>query len=81
MAPPDYSDLMSIKDQVCLVTGASSGIGSRFAVFLATQGAKVVLAARREEKLQDLVEVKQDAVSMRTCCSLSDWFHSKLNWG
>jgi NAD(P)-dependent dehydrogenase (short-subunit alcohol dehydrogenase family) len=55
MASPDYSDLLSIKGKVALVTGASSGIGSRFAVFLASQGAPVVVAARRTEKLKDLV--------------------------
>lgn len=59
MAPPDYSDLLSIKGKVALVTGASSGIGSRFAVFLASQGALVVVAARRTEKLKDLVTVRR----------------------
>eukprot|EP00243_Klebsormidium_subtile_P004348 TRINITY_DN18325_c0_g1_i1.p1 TRINITY_DN18325_c0_g1~~TRINITY_DN18325_c0_g1_i1.p1 ORF type:complete len:276 (-),score=74.37 TRINITY_DN18325_c0_g1_i1:330-1157(-) len=56
MAPPDYSDLFSIKGKTALVTGASSGIGSRFSVFLASQGASVVVAARRKDKLQDLVQ-------------------------
>ena len=37
-----------------LVTGASSGLGEHFAKTLAKQGAKVVLAARRLEKLQAL---------------------------
>ncbi|GAQ81641.1 3-ketoacyl-ACP reductase [Klebsormidium nitens] len=55
MAPPDYKDLFSIKGKTALVTGASSGIGSRFSVFLASQGASVVVAARRKDKLQDLV--------------------------
>jgi NAD(P)-dependent dehydrogenase (short-subunit alcohol dehydrogenase family) len=40
--------------RVALVTGASSGLGTRFARMLADNGAKVVLAARRVERLQAL---------------------------
>jgi NADP-dependent 3-hydroxy acid dehydrogenase YdfG len=56
-ALPDYSNLLSVKDNVVLVTGASSGLGAAFSRFLASQGAKVVLAARRQEKLEALVTV------------------------
>jgi NAD(P)-dependent dehydrogenase (short-subunit alcohol dehydrogenase family) len=38
-----------------LVTGASSGLGRRFALTLARAGAEVVVAARRADKLADLV--------------------------
>ena len=38
--------------KVAIVTGASSGIGSATAKALAQEGAKVVLAARREEKMR-----------------------------
>ncbi len=37
-----------------MVTGASSGLGCRFAQVLAAHGAKVVLAARRLERLEDV---------------------------
>jgi short-subunit dehydrogenase len=42
------------KDRVIVITGASSGIGRATALALAKKGAHVVLAARREEPLDDL---------------------------
>ncbi|CAJ1190955.1 putative oxidoreductase [Companilactobacillus paralimentarius] len=44
-----------IKDKVVIITGASSGIGAATAMLLAQKGAKLVLGARREEKLQQIV--------------------------
>ena len=44
-----------LTDKVVAITGASSGFGSHFAQVLANAGAKVVLGARREEKLADKV--------------------------
>jgi len=44
----------NLKEKVALVTGASSGLGSRFAQVLAANGALTVLAARRVERLKDL---------------------------
>jgi NADP-dependent 3-hydroxy acid dehydrogenase YdfG len=45
---------VSLKDQVALVVGASSGVGRATAVLLARDGAKVMAAARREDRLAAL---------------------------
>ncbi|RYG35749.1 SDR family oxidoreductase [bacterium] len=45
-----------IKDKVIVITGASSGIGEATAKRLASEGAKVVLGARREDKLKAIAE-------------------------
>ena len=47
--------------KVAMVTGASSGFGVHFAKIMAARGAKVVVAARRVERLEALVaEIKAD---------------------
>jgi len=46
---------MSLSGRVALVTGASQGIGRGCALKLAASGATVVLAARNEERLAELV--------------------------
>src|SRR5947208_13116047 len=45
-----------INDKVVIITGASSGIGEATAKLLASKGAKLVLGARREDKLHQIVE-------------------------
>lgn len=44
----------NLDQRVAVVTGASSGLGAHFAEVLAANGAKVALAARRREKLDEL---------------------------
>src|SRR5450432_3204702 len=45
---------LSLKDQVVLVVGASSGMGRETAIQFAREGAKVMASARREERLREL---------------------------
>ena len=52
---------MAIKDKVVIITGASSGIGEATAKLLSSKGAKIVVGARREEKLQTLVDAIKKA--------------------
>jgi NADP-dependent 3-hydroxy acid dehydrogenase YdfG len=46
----------NIAGKIVIITGASSGIGESTARLLAGEGAKVVLAARRKDRLDSLVE-------------------------
>jgi NAD(P)-dependent dehydrogenase (short-subunit alcohol dehydrogenase family) len=49
------ADLFSLENRVAIVTGASSGLGVTFARGLAAAGARVVLAARRVDRLEGVV--------------------------
>ena len=53
---PTDAPAYSLSGKVALVTGASSGFGEHFARVLASAGAKVVVCARREDRLVKLVE-------------------------
>jgi len=44
-----------IKNKVVLITGGSTGIGAEVARLLASQGAHVAIAARRKDKLDEVV--------------------------
>lgn len=48
--------MVSVKDNIVLITGASSGIGEACARIFAQAGAKLILLARRLERLEQLAE-------------------------
>ena len=47
---------MSLQDKVIIITGANSGVGAAAAKLLASKGAKVVIAARRKDKLDAVAD-------------------------
>ena len=53
--------------QVAIVTGASSGLGWRFAQVLHGAGAHVVIAARRADRLRELAELLGERVTVAAC--------------
>ena len=72
-----------MKDKTVIITGASSGIGKACAYVFSQMGARVVLAARNEEKLQTIVQdleseqrpvlaVKTDVAKESDCRQLID---------
>ena len=48
--------MTQLKGRTCLITGASSGLGAHFSRTLSAAGARVVLAARRLDRVQDLAK-------------------------
>jgi NAD(P)-dependent dehydrogenase (short-subunit alcohol dehydrogenase family) len=56
--------------RVAIVTGASSGLGARFAAVLARAGADVVAAARRPERLEELGATTPRVLAVR--CDLTE---------
>ncbi|WP_192177768.1 SDR family oxidoreductase [Mesorhizobium amorphae] len=53
--------MFALANKVAIVTGASSGIGRATAKLFAEEGAKIIVAARRQAELDDLVAEIEDA--------------------
>jgi short-subunit dehydrogenase len=57
---------MDVEGKVVVVTGASSGIGAAFARLAGQNGARVVLAARRKQRIDELAAELSDAIAVPT---------------
>jgi NAD(P)-dependent dehydrogenase (short-subunit alcohol dehydrogenase family) len=73
---PNFST--DLQGQVALVTGASSGLGHRFARVLAAAGARVAVTARRKDKLEDLVREISAAGGVAQAYELDVIDHTQL---
>ena len=73
----------NLKDRVVMITGASSGFGREAAKMCVDLGAKVVLGARREEKLKELCdELGVDSASYKvTDVTSKEQMHGLANHG
>ncbi len=58
--------MANLQGKTAIITGASSGIGQSIAEHLAQEGANVVLAARRKERLEDLAKSIENETSVQT---------------
>ena len=68
----DSTSIFRLDAKVAIVTGASSGIGAHLAEVLAGAGAQVVLAARRKEKLDSIIESMGASASGFQCDVTND---------
>ncbi len=67
---------MNLKNKIVMITGASAGIGKACAEVFAEAGARLILLARRGEKLKALAKDLLEKYSTETYiieCSISDW--------
>ena len=59
-----------LQDKIALVTGAGTGLGRQFALTLTRAGATVVLAARRESKLEETASLIAEEGGRAHCLAL-----------
>lgn len=63
---------MSLKDKVVIIMGASSGIGEATANLLASEGAKLTIAARRMSRLQEIKDNNASATILPVEADVTD---------
>jgi len=70
--PMSPEAMFRLDDRVAIVTGASSGLGERFARVLQAAGASVVIAARRLERLEALANGSKTMLPVQCDVSVPD---------
>ncbi|MBJ32186.1 MAG: short-chain dehydrogenase [Acidimicrobiaceae bacterium] len=71
--PPEAAlDRFRLDGRVVVVTGASSGLGERFARVLAGVGARLVLVARRTDRIESLAAELDDALAVTADVATND---------
>lgn len=63
---------MNCNETAALVTGGGTGMGRSVAVALAKAGCQVVVAGRRNSKLQETVEAARPATVLQQCVDVAD---------
>lgn len=58
-------ELFDLKGKTALIVGASSGLGKQAAICLSNAGARVILAARRYDRLEDLANKLDNAIALK----------------
>jgi len=61
----DPLNVFRLDGKIALVTGASSGIGAQTVKLFSSLGAKVIAAARREDRLQDLANQYPNVMAVK----------------
>ena len=87
MLSPSPLEQFRLDDKVVIVTGASSGLGRRFAQVVDAAGATVVIAARRRGRLDALAAelsratvIEVDLTSADGPATLIAWANSPTTW-
>jgi NAD(P)-dependent dehydrogenase (short-subunit alcohol dehydrogenase family) len=64
---------MRLKDRVCLVTGAGSGIGKRTAALMAAEGARIGVLSRTEDEVRETAEEirRNGGTALELCADIS----------
>lgn len=65
---------MRMREKVCLVTGAGSGIGRKTAILMAREGGRVAVLSRTREEIDEVVEEIRNAggEAISVCADISD---------